>query len=236
MPQEDLIYVADSAYTPYGDRNEFEIEQRVSLIASFLYQQKVKAIVVACNTATAAAISQLRTQYQFPIIGLEPALKPAIEYSPNKRVGVLATQATLNSQKYLTLKSSLAGELGIFEKASPLFVQLVEDCEQLSSHEVQLIESELDFFKNAEVDSLVLGCTHYPFLTDTISQIMGNQVRIFESSQAVANELKRRLNRQINLETHQGLNQFYSTHPQSAQKKFNRILGQRVKLLELTLE
>ena len=193
-------------------------------------------IVVACNTATAAAVNLLREKYSFPIVGLEPALKPAAESSSNKRIGVLATQATLRSQKYLTLKNTMDSSLNIFEKASPLFVKLVEDSEQISSHEFSLIEAELKFFRQAKIDSLVLGCTHYPFLTDAISQIMGDGVTIYETSMAVAKELQRRLNSNCNLQQQKGTNTFYSTQPQSAQSKFNRIMKQPVDLHQLLLK
>ena len=104
MPNENLIYIADTQYTPYGDKSDDLIESRVLAIAEFFNQQKVKAIVVACNTATAAAIELIRVKYDLPIIGLEPALKPAVEYSSIGNVGVLATQSTLESQKYQRLR------------------------------------------------------------------------------------------------------------------------------------
>jgi glutamate racemase len=236
MPCEDLIYVADSAYTPYGERSDRQIEKRVLLISDFLEAHNVKAIVVACNTATAAAVNLLRDRYAFPIVGLEPALKPAAEASINKRVGVLATQATLRSQKYLSLKSKYFATTEIFEKASPLFVNLVEESEKISTNEFALIANELKCFQSAMVDSLVLGCTHYPFLTDAISKIMGKDVTLYESSTAVAMELHRRLINNFNAPAHPGKTCFYSTHPKSAQAKFERIIKHPIELNTLTLE
>ena len=104
LPNENLIYVADSLHAPYGERSSEFIQQRVFHIAEFLMQRPVKLMVVACNTATAAAIQTLRDTYHIPIVRLEPALKPAVEFSQNKRIGILATQATLKSQKYAELE------------------------------------------------------------------------------------------------------------------------------------
>ncbi len=235
LPNENLIYVADSAYTPYGEKTDQQIEDRVLLISDFLQSKKVKAMVVACNTATAAAVNSLREKYDCPIVGLEPALKPAAQASHNKRVGVLATQATLRSQKYLSLKKNFSPTLEIFEKASPLFVSLVEESEAISEKEYRLIEAELSYFQNANIDSLVLGCTHYPFLTDAISKIMGDHVTLYESSMAVAIELRRRLENNLNTNFNQGTSHFYSTEPESARGKFNRLMQQPVTLRSLNL-
>ena len=239
MPKENLIYLADSAHTPYGSKSEFEIEQRVLEIAGFLYSKNVKALVVACNTATAAAVNTLRDKFNIPVIGLEPALKPAIENSANGRVGVLATEATLNSQKYLELKNRyLTNEsicnvrdskyhkpLEIIEQASTLFVELVEESPLIGESEFLLIKEELALFRTASVDSLVLGCTHYPFLAEAISKIMGPNVALFESSLPVAKELQRRISDRLNQQSKLGTIEYFSTAPKIAQEKFDRLLG-----------
>lgn len=235
MPNENLIYVADSAYTPYGEKTDKQIEDRVLAISDFLERQNVKAMVVACNTATAAAVSLLREKYSCPIVGLEPALKPAAEASRNQKIGVLATQATLRSHKYLALKNKFSSSLNIFEKASPLFVNLVEESEKISEREFLLIQAELKYFQDAGVDSLVLGCTHYPFLTDAISKIMGEQVKLYESSMAVAIELRRRLENNSTSQTQRPTCHFFSTHPESATAKFNRLMKRPVTLHSLSL-
>lgn len=230
MPNEKLIYVADSQYTPYGDRDPEFISQRVHKITEFLMSEHVKALVIACNTATAAAVKTLREQLSLPIIGLEPALKPAIEYSKTKRLGVLATQYTLDSQKYAELKVRYANNVSIIEKASPLFVELVERSPEIGNKEIALIENELHSFQNEGIDSLVLGCTHYPFLQKTIQKIMGPQVRLFESGLPVAKELKRKLKDSQRTDKTPGDILIYSSAPKEAQEKFAKILGRPVEV------
>jgi len=230
MPNENLLYVADSLYTPYGDKSDQQIETRVLKIADFLNTKKVKAIVVACNTATAAAIKNLREKYQIPIIGLEPALKPAVNYSPNGRIGVLATRSTLESEKYQTLRSRFDSNIELTEKASPLFVELVENTPVIGKNELKLIEDELHIFKQSKIDSLVLGCTHYPFLTQAIDKILGPQVTLFESGKPVAKELNRRLQGVLNLSEIAGNIQYFSSDPERTQKMFEQILEQKILL------
>ncbi len=230
MPNENLIYVADSQFTPYGNKSEQQITDRVLTIADYLNKHHIKALVVACNTATAAAIKTLRKQYDIPIIGLEPALKPAAENTSCNRIGVLATQATLESEKYKQLKNSLNNSINIIEKASPLFVELVESTEEIGNNELILIEKELDIFKQAKVDSLVLGCTHYPFLTKSISQVMGPKVALFESGEPVAKELERRLQQHCNRSSNQGDILYFSSNPKKSQSIFNLLLNQTINL------
>lgn len=220
--------MADTKHTPYGGRSTAFIGQRVHAIAQFLNQQSVKLMVVACNTATAAAVNLLRKQYQIPIIGMEPALKPAVEFSNNECVGVLATQATLESEKYHKLKSRFIKTTKIIEKASPLFVELVESAPHIGTEEFALIEKELKPFVDANVDSLVLGCTHFPFLTQTINQILGDQVTLFESTMPVAQEVKRRLSGNLNSQKAQGNIKYYSSDPVKAKPVFELLLGRAV--------
>lgn len=231
MPNENLIYVADSEFTPYGNKSEQQIESRVLMIAELLSDQNAKAIVVACNTATAAAIKALREKYSIPVIGLEPALKPASENTNCARVGVLATQSTLDSQKYQQLKDKFGKQLELVEKASPLFVELVENAPKITSVELALIEKELTPFKRAKIDSLVLGCTHYPFLTEAIATIMGPDVTLFESGFPVAKEVLRRLKHQQNDGNTIASIQYYSSNPQKSQLIFDYLIGQKTKLI-----
>jgi len=228
MPNENLIYLADSEFVPYGNKSEQQIEERVMAITEFLAAKQVKAIVVACNTATAAAANTLRNKYSIPIIGLEPALKPASESTACHRVGVLATQSTLDSQKYQELKSKYGKQIQLVEKASPLFVELVETAPEITGTEMQLIEKELSPFKEAKIDSLVLGCTHYPFLTEAIAQIMGENVTLFESGFPVAKEVQRRLQDNLNDAQGAGRIEYYSSNPPKSQATFDRLLGKTV--------
>ncbi len=192
-------------------------------------------MVVACNTATAAAVNSLRQKYTIPIIGLEPALKPAIEFSATERVGVLATRATLESEKYKALKSRFENQAEIIEKASSLFVEMVESAPSIGDEQLTLIAQELEPFIQARIDSLVLGCTHFPFLTSAINQIMGNDVRLFESAMPVAKEVKRRLEGVENTLTTDGNIIYYSSAPGKAQATFNRLLKRTVFIHQLDL-
>ncbi len=238
LPDERLIYVADNQHAPYGEKSDDFIASRVLAIAKFLIQQDVKAIVVACNTATAAAVQSLRDKYHIPIIGVEPALKPAAEYSLNKKVGVIATKFTLASQKYKTLRSRFEGQVEIVEKASPLFVTLVETIAEIGEQEIALIKQELQPFVDAKVDSLVLGCTHYPFLQNTLAEILGKNIKLFESGLPVAIELRRRLENKLVLDLNSlykanHLIDYYSSEPTKAQSKFEIILGHKVDIKKL---
>lgn len=234
MPEENLIYLADTQYTPYGERSTQFIHQRVNAVAEFLVQQQVKTLVVACNTATAAAIQSLREQYNIPIIGLEPALKPAVEYlldkkkEATKKVGILATQATLDSEKYQKLRARFHQQVDIIEKASPLFVEMVESGASIGDTEKHLIQKELGIFIEQKVDSLVLGCTHFPFLTQTIQHTIGEDVKLFESAIPVASEVKRQIKSNRNTQTTKGYIKYFSNQPEIAKQKFNQILQQPV--------
>jgi len=230
LPNENLIYVADSAFVPYGEKSEAVIESRVMAIAELLAKKNIKALVVACNTATAAAINTLRNQYSFPIIGLEPALKSAAENTHNSKVGILATQATLDSQKYLALKERFASRLQLIEKASPLFVDLVENAPTLHDREMRLIEKELMPFKSAQIDSLVLGCTHYPFLTEAIASFMGPEVILYESGMPVALELQRRIQMYLNNSEQPAAVEYYSSNASRSQQAFDTILRKKVEI------
>ena len=232
LPKENLIYMADTLFMPYGEKSEQQIKARVLTAAKHLAKRNVKAMVIACNTATAAAVNELRENYAIPIIGLEPAIKPAIEKSNSKRIGVLATKSTLNSQKYLDLKIQYGDGIEFIEKASPLFVDIVESAPVIDDAKRALVEKELSIFVSSNTDCLVLGCTHYPFLTKVISEIMGKDVSLFESGIAVAQELKRRLGDRLNDSNDAGSKTYYSSAPDAARIAFEKIIGNPVLLRE----
>jgi len=198
LPNEDYIYLADNRHAPYGIQSEEFITQRVLAMADFLNQQKVKAMVVACNTATAAAIQTLRERFSIPIIGVEPALKPAVVACKNKRLGVLATEATLQSEKYNSLKQKVAKDLHLVEKGSKDLVELIESGNYKNEQAQLLVNLELAVFKSEQIDTLVLGCTHFPFLSTEIRKSLGNQVELFESGRPVAREVARQISKRLN--------------------------------------
>jgi glutamate racemase len=193
LPAETLHYVADSAHAPYGPKGEAFIRERCETIMKFLLRLEVKAVVVACNTATAAAVAQMRDRYDLPIIGVEPAVKPAAEQSKSGVVGVLATSGTIASEKFLNLQSRFVTQAKILTRACNGLVELIE---QVAPNPFTLERMLHDFIQplvDAGADTLVLGCTHYSLIRPQIQKAAGPNVRIVDAGTAVAKELQRRL-------------------------------------------
>ena len=193
LPAEDLIYVADSGYAPYGDRPEDYVRGRAIAIMEFVRQQNVKAVVVACNTATGIAVDALRARYSEPIVAIEPAVKPAAAHTRSKVVGVLATTQTLAGQKFAKLVSTHAGDVEVLTQACPGLVEQVERGALASESTRSLVEQYLRPLLDNGADTIVLGCTHYPFVSDVIRDVAGPAVNIIDSAGPVARELRRRL-------------------------------------------
>jgi glutamate racemase len=193
LPNEQLIYVADSACAPYGDISVTQIQLRVNTITAWLINQNVKAVVIACNTATVNAIEQLRKQCSIPIIGVEPAIKPAAELSKKNKVAILVTQATAKHQRFLALIAKHKKTSQVIVQACPGLVELVEAGKIDSSDCRRLLKKYLLPLMDQGIDTLVLGCTHYPFLRHQISQITGHNMTIMETAKPVTEQLKRRL-------------------------------------------
>lgn len=197
MPNENVIYIADHLYSPYGNKSTETLQQRTSLIIDYFVSRGCKAIVVACNTATVHTISYLRTLTNIPIIGVEPALKPASELSQTGVVGLLATEQTIKSQSLLALKSRFEDKVSVELVACPLFVELVEQGQLNSDVTQQAIKNYIHPLIEKGIDHLVLGCTHYAFLIPGINQCLAelkvSSVNIIEPSYPVCLELKRQL-------------------------------------------
>jgi glutamate racemase len=193
LPGEDLLYVADSAHVPYGDKPAAFIQQRSIAVAEFLLQHKAKAIVVACNTATGAAIADMRARFRVPIVGMEPALKPALDHTRTGKIGVLATSGTINSDKFAHLLARFGSRAEVLVQPCPGWVEAVECGELDSAASLALVERYLAPLLQRGVDTLVLGCTHYPFLRALIEEVAGAAVGVIDPSPAIARELRRRL-------------------------------------------
>jgi len=193
LPGENLCYVADSAFMPYGCKSAALVEERCMKIARFFIEQKCKAIVVACNTATAVAVHSIRELYDIPVIGMEPALKPAVVHSASGVVGVLATSGTLGSDKFQQLKNRYAKGAELIVQPCPGLVEVIEkgDLDALAIR--SLLEVYLKPLLDKQVDTLVLGCTHYPFISQLISELAGESVRVIDTGEAISRELKRQL-------------------------------------------
>lgn len=201
LPYEDLLYVADSAYVPYGDKSEELIQQRSLFLARFLLDQGAKAIVVACNTATAAAVALLRQELPaVPVIAMEPALKPAAAATRSGTVGVLATVGTLASARFAALLARYSGAVKIITQPCPGLVEQVEAGELDTPHTRRLLERYIRPLLTAGADTLILGCTHYPFLSSQIAQIAGANTSIIDTGPAVARQVQRVLARRALLQ------------------------------------
>jgi glutamate racemase len=193
LPGEDLVYVADSAHAPYGMKSAEFIESRALAIAEFLVARDVKALVVACNTATAAAIHSRRARYDLPIVGMEPAVKPAVEATRAGVIGVLATSGTLESGKFAELVQRFGSQARVIVQPCPGLVEQVEQGDLAGPLTRRLLEGFVAPLLAAGADTLVLGCTHYPFLEPLLRELAGEQVAIIESGAAVARQLVRRI-------------------------------------------
>ena len=231
LPAEDLIYVADSGYAPYGDRPEDYVRGRAIAIMEFLRQQNVKAVVVACNTATGIAVDALRARYAEPIVAIEPAVKPAAAHTRSKVVGVLATTQTLAGQKFAKLVSTHAGDVEVLTQACPGLVEQVERGALASESTRSLVEQYLRPLLDNGADTIVLGCTHYPFVSDVIRDVAGPAVNIIDSAGPVARELRRRLqqNGLLAAEPRTGTETFWTTgSPEQVATVIEQLWSRRV--------
>lgn len=197
LPNEDTIYLADSKNAPYGYKTKDEIITLSFKNTEFLLEQNAKIIIIACNTATTNAIKELRTQYDVPFIGIEPAIKPAALNSKTHKVGVLATQGTINSELFAKSTSSYT-DIEFIEQVGHKLVQLIEAGQINSEEMTRLLKQYLEPMVAAEIDYLVLGCTHYPYLIPQIKKIIPDHIQIIDSGKAVARQTKNIL-RQNNL-------------------------------------
>lgn len=193
LPTEDLLYYADSLHAPYGSKSPEFICERAFAITDFLIAQGAKALVVACNTATAAAVDKLRTHYNLPIIGMEPAVKPAATASKSGIIGVLATVGTLKSAQFAALLEHYGQHVRVVTQACPGLVECIERGELESAATRNLVASYVAPLLDAGVDTIVLGCTHYPFVRKLIAEIAGPQVALIDTGAAVARQLMHRL-------------------------------------------
>lgn len=197
LPHERLIYVADSGHVPYGDKPPAYIEQRSHTLTRFLIEQGADAIVIACNTATAAAVASLRSQFSIPIVGMEPAVKPAVAATKSGVVGVLATIGTLESARFAALLGRYGEEVEIVTQGCPGLVEQVERGELDSPQTRELIERYTAPLLARGADTLILGCTHYPFLAPLIRTVVGEHITLIDTGAAVARQLQRRMQTEL---------------------------------------
>jgi glutamate racemase len=193
LPNESTLYIGDTARGPYGPRPLSEVREFALETMDFLVDQGVKAIVIACNTASAAMLRDARERYSIPVIEvIQPAVRRAVSATRSGRIGVIGTQATIDSKAYLDAFAA-APQLNITSAACPLFVEFVERGETSGEEITKVAQKYLEPIMNSDVDTLVLGCTHYPLLTGVISYVMGESVTLVSSAEETAKDLYRTL-------------------------------------------
>lgn len=194
MPNEDFIYYGDSAHAPYGTKPLEEVRAlTVSHVENFLAEGD-KAVAIACNTATSAALAYLREHFpELPLVGIEPALKPAVLHKEGGTVLVMATPMTLREEKFKRLLERFSGNANVINLPCPGLMEFVESGHFESKEVRDFLDQLLYDYKDNKVDAAVLGCTHYPFVRPIIQEVLGDQVTIFDGAYGTAKELKRRI-------------------------------------------
>ena len=212
LPMESTIYLSDSKHAPYGSKGKEAIIHLSVKNTEWLINQGCKLIVVACNTATTNAIDTLRKNYSIPFIGIEPAIKPAALQSKSKAIGILATKGTLSSRLFHETSQLYSSDLLVVEQVGNGIVELIENGALYSDEMKHLLQSYLQPMLDSEIDCLVLGCTHYHFLTPILKQLLPKHVKIIDSGQAVARQTKAVLENStlLNTETSVETNRFYT--------------------------
>ncbi len=188
LPYEKFIYLGDTARVPYGNKSSDTIIRYSLENTSFLMKFDIKLLVVACNSSTATSLKKLKESFSIPIVGvIEPGARKAVKITKNSRVGIIGTEATIKSKAYEEEIKSLNNRISIFSKACPLFVPIVEEGLVSGAIAKNIISHYLDFFKNKNIDTLVLGCTHYPLLKKAINEFFEGKVNIVDSAKETAN-------------------------------------------------
>ena len=233
LPTENIVYFGDTARVPYGSKSNATVIEYANQDAKFLMNKNVKAIVVACNTVSSVALGELRKNFNVPIIGMiEPGARFAIKETKNGKIGVIGTRATINNKAYSNEIKKLNPEVEVFEKACPLFVPLAEEGWMNHKATYEIAKEYLQELKDINIDTLVLGCTHYPILADVIQKVMGDEVKLIDSGIASAEVVRNELDR-IDLHTNQhspGLQDYFvSDIPVKFKEVAELFLGNPVK-------
>ena len=201
MPNENYIYFGDSKNAPYGVKSVEEVRDLTFKAVEFLLNKGVKGIAIACNTATSAAVADLRKVYQdLPLVGIEPALKPAVELNKDGNILIMATSMTLKEEKFNRLMSRYKDRASIIPVPCPGLVEFIESGKLDGKEVEEYLFEKMNTYNGGKIASIVLGCTHYPFIKDTLVKIIGKDITIIDGGLGTAKELRRRL-REKNLLT-----------------------------------
>lgn len=229
LPDEKTIYLADSKNAPYGQKSKAEIIELSCKNTEFLLDMDCKLIVIACNTATTNAIQELRAKYDVPFIGIEPAIKPAATHSKTQTIGILATQGTLNSELF-NKNVERFHDTKIIEQVGHGLVPLIENGEINSPEMTKLLHSYLTPMIEANIDYLVLGCSHYPYLIPQIKRILPAHIQIIDSGEAVARQTQNVLKEKVGLSNLKDREPLFYTN--SDPKVLSEILGNKYEVIE----
>jgi glutamate racemase len=236
LPNESVIYYADSENCPYGPKDKDTIIKLVVKVVDFLVSKECKAIIVACNTATAAAIDFLRSKYTIPFIGMEPAVKPAALESKTKSIAVLATEGTFNGRLYIETSQTFASDVKLNIKVGEKLVDIVENGMVNEPSTENYIRSLINPLIEKNIDHLVLGCTHYPFLIEVLEKLLPKDVKIIDPSPAIVKQVERilELNNMFNEVIDKRKYDFYSSGNSEVLKNLlKRITDIDYKIIEL---
>lgn len=232
LPHEDIVYYGDTARVPYGSKSKESIIRFSFENTEVLLQEKVKMIVIACNTSTSYALIPLQRTYELPIIGvIQPGAQQAVRTTKNNRIGVIATSATINSQAYTKAVLDFNNSVKVFSQACPLFVPLVEQGWLNDAITKQIAEKYLSTLTKSKIDTLILGCTHYPLLKSMLKRVLGNKIMMIDSAQAVTREVKEVLagRGSFNTQKRRGKYKFLITDkPQEFDKIARKFLGPKL--------
>ncbi|SHF84229.1 glutamate racemase [Flavobacterium segetis] len=230
LPNEKTIYLADSKNAPYGQKSKEEIIALSIKNTELLLEMNCKIIVVACNTATTNAIQELRSKFKVPLIGIEPAIKPAATHSKTQIIGILATQGTLNSELF-NKSTAKFKNIKIIEQVGHGLVQLIENGEINSKEMTRLLHSYIDPMVAANIDYLVLGCSHYPYLIPQIKTMLPSNIIIIDSGEAVARQTQNILVEKLGLSNESDIEPIFYTNTNP--KVLKEILNNKCKVLQI---
>lgn len=232
LPNENIIYFGDTARLPYGTKSKETVTRYSIEITKFLLNKNVKMVVVACNTASSVALQYLRKLSAVPVVGvIKPGSRAAIALTKNCNIGVIGTLGTIQSFAYKTQIHKYERDMNVFSKACSLFVQLAEDGWTDNKIAELIAEEYLNEFKKLKIDTLILGCTHYPILKNTITKVLGKKIQLIDSGEEAAKEVKRLLEQHhiLNPQKRPGRHKFYVTDFQKKFKEISeRFLGQPI--------
>jgi glutamate racemase len=240
MPEENIIYYGDTLHLPYGPKDLNLVREYVEEIISYLIKEKkVKAVVIACNTATSAALDYVKQKFEVPIFGMiKSTAVRAVKLSRNKKIAIIGTEGTVKSNAYQNVILEIDSEVKLFAKACPKFVNLVEEGKFDGVEVEKTAHDYLDFLIEAEVDSLILGCTHFPYLTPILSKIMGDKLRLINPAHEMALEVRENLSNLALLKKNnlKSSNKFIVSDKEKISKRFLKYGRQFLKLNELKFE